>query len=157
MPRNKKKIPKKPESVQHTYWEKELSGFESVHNRYSVSDPVDIIATEWKWGNKNAMHLPWLECQTVGITTGKAGKASAKCLISVNLYRNLFHISAQCQYPHITKIWPERQLTLLPQPQSIPPKNSYSSLGDNADRTCRTLHRSLRRQRPHSPPNHPRL
>lgn len=100
------------------------------------------------------MHLPWLEGQSIGIT---AGKASAKCLISVALYRDLFHISAQCQCPHITRIRPERQLTLLPEPQSIPPKHSYSSLGGNADRICRTLHKSHRRQRPHSPLNHPRL
>lgn len=70
------------------------------------------------------MHLPWLDCQSIGIT---AGKASAKCLISVALYRDLFHISGHCQHPHTTKIWPERQLTLLHEPLSIPSKQSYSS------------------------------
>lgn len=71
-------------------------------NRCSVSDGVDITATGWKWGNKNALHLPWLECQCTKITAGKARKASAKMpLVSAALYRDLFHISAQCQWPRI--------------------------------------------------------
>lgn len=103
---------------------------------------------------QNAMHLPWLQCQSTGITAGnRVQNVSFLQLFTGTSFT--FQVSANA--PHTIKIRPERQLTFLPEPQSIAPKHSYSSLWENAGRICRTLQRSHRRQRPHSPLNHPRL
>lgn len=80
----------------------------------------------------------------------------ASCFCS-SLQRFVSRVSSVPMATHNHSNYNPKGNWLLTDPQRISPKLFYSSSGENADTIYSILHRSHRRQRPHSPPNHLRL